>query len=77
MSTREPGPRDPLICGAVRTPVGRHGGALAGVRPDDLLALAISELVRRTGIPADRVEDVVVGCANQAGEARTTGTWRG
>ena len=68
MSTREPGPRDPLICGAVRTPVGRHGGALAGVRPDDLLALAISELVRRTGIPADRVEDVVVGCANQAGE---------
>ena len=68
MSTREPSPRDPLICGAVRTPVGRHGGALAGVRPDDLLAVAISELVRRTGIPTDRIEDVVAGCANQAGE---------
>jgi len=63
MSAREPGPRDPLICGAVRTPVGRHGGALAGVRADDLLALAISELVRRTGIPADRIEDVILGCA--------------
>jgi len=57
-----------LICGAVRTPVGRHGGTLARVRPDDLLSLAISELVRRTGVPPDRVEDVVMGCTNQAGE---------
>ena len=57
-----------MICGAVRTPVGRHGGTLARVRPDDLLSLAISELVRRTGVPPDRVEDVVMGCTNQAGE---------
>ncbi|NNK61906.1 MAG: thiolase family protein [Gemmatimonadetes bacterium] len=68
MSSRQPDPRDALICGAVRTPVGRHGGTLAGVRPDDLLALAIAELVRRTGVPVDRVEDVVMGCTNQAGE---------
>ncbi|MEK6255391.1 MAG: thiolase family protein [Gemmatimonadales bacterium] len=68
MSSRQPDPRDALICGAVRTPVGRHGGALARVRPDDLLASAIAELVRRTGVPTDRVEDVVMGCTNQAGE---------
>jgi 3-oxoadipyl-CoA thiolase len=68
MANRDTGPRDPLICGAVRTPVGRHGGALARVRPDDLLAAAISELVRRTGVPTDRIEDVVMGCTNQAGE---------
>ena len=68
MSSRRPDPRDALICGAVRTPVGRHGGALARVRPDDLLALTISELVRRTGVPTDRIEDVVMGCTNQAGE---------
>ena len=68
MSSRQPDPRDALICGAVRTPVGRHGGALARVRPDDLLATAIAELVRRTGVPTERVEDVVMGCTNQAGE---------
>jgi len=68
MSEREPDPTDALICGAVRTPVGRHGGALARLRPDDLLSVAITELVRRTGVPTDRVEDVVMGCANQAGE---------
>ncbi|MCK5483439.1 MAG: 3-oxoadipyl-CoA thiolase, partial [Gemmatimonadetes bacterium] len=68
MSSRPADPRDALICGAVRTPVGRHGGTLARVRPDDLLSLAISELVRRTGVPPDRVEDVVMGCTNQAGE---------
>ena len=68
MSSRQPDPRDALICGAVRTPVGRHGGALARVRPDDLLSTAIAELVRRTGVPTDRVEDVVMGCTNQAGE---------
>ena len=63
-----PDARDALICGALRTPVGRHGGALATVRPDDLLALVIRELVDRQGVPADRIEDVVMGCANQAGE---------
>ena len=68
MSSRQPDPRDALICGAVRTPVGRHGGALARVRPDDLLATAIAELVRRTGVQPDRIEDVVMGCTNQAGE---------
>ena len=68
MNSRRPDPRDALICGAVRTPVGRHGGALAGVRADDLLSHAISELVQRTGVPPDRIEDVVMGCTNQAGE---------
>ncbi|MCL7985148.1 MAG: thiolase family protein [marine benthic group bacterium] len=60
--------RDPLICAALRTPVGRHGGALATVRPDDLLAGVIREIVKRSGVPAERIEDVVIGCANQAGE---------
>jgi len=60
--------RDPVIVDAVRTPVGRHGGALSSVRPDDLLALVIRELLRRTGIPPERIEDVVAGCTNQAGE---------
>jgi 3-oxoadipyl-CoA thiolase len=60
--------RDALILGAVRSPVGRHGGALARVRPDDLLARVIEGLVERTGVPTDRIEDVVMGDANQAGE---------
>ncbi len=60
--------RDPLILAAVRTPVGRHGGALSTVRPDDLLARAIAALVERTGVPTDRIEDVIMGAANQAGE---------
>lgn len=62
------GPRDALIIDAIRTPVGRHGGALATVRPDDLLAHVIRALVERTGVPVDQVEDVVMGCTNQAGE---------
>ena len=62
------GPRDALIIDAVRTPVGRYGGALASVRPDDLLAIAIKALVDRTNVPTDQVEDVVMGCTNQAGE---------
>jgi 3-oxoadipyl-CoA thiolase len=61
-------PSDAFICGAVRTPIGRAGGALADVRPDDLAAAAISGLVRRAALPADRIEDVILGCANQAGE---------
>ncbi len=61
-------PRDVLILGAVRSPVGRHGGSLSMVRPDDLLARTLEALLERTGVPADRVEDVVIGCANQAGE---------
>ncbi|MEO2005890.1 MAG: acetyl-CoA C-acyltransferase [Candidatus Poribacteria bacterium] len=56
------------IVDAVRTPVGRLGGALAAVRPDDLAAAVISALMSRTGADSSRVEDVVFGCANQAGE---------
>ena len=62
------GPRDALIIDAIRTPVGRHGGALASVRPDDLLATAIKALVERTRVPIDQIEDVIMGCTNQAGE---------
>ena len=60
--------RDAWIVDAVRTPIGRYGGALASVRPDDLAALVIRAIVDRTGIDAGLVEDVVFGCANQAGE---------
>jgi acetyl-CoA acetyltransferase family protein len=57
-----------VILSAVRTPVGRRGGALAGVRPDDLAAVVIREAVGRARVPAGDVEDVYFGCANQAGE---------
>jgi 3-oxoadipyl-CoA thiolase len=57
-----------FISAAVRTPIGRSGGALADVRPDDLAAVAIRALVDRTGLPAERIDDVIIGCANQAGE---------
>ena len=60
--------REAWIVDAVRTPVGRYGGALAGVRPDDLAALVLRALVERTGLDAAVVEDVILGCANQAGE---------
>jgi len=57
-----------VILSAVRTPVGRYGGALSGVRPDDLAALAIEAAVERAGVPAEEIEDVYFGAANQAGE---------
>jgi 3-oxoadipyl-CoA thiolase len=57
-----------VVLSAVRTPVGRYGGALAGERPDDLAALVISEAVSRAGVPPDAIEDVYFGAANQAGE---------
>ncbi|MGR4066205.1 MAG: thiolase family protein [Vulcanimicrobiaceae bacterium] len=60
--------REVWIVDAVRTPIGRHGGALSMVRPDDLAACAIEALVRRTGVAPDRVEDVYFGAANQSGE---------
>ncbi len=60
--------REALIIDAVRTPVGRHGGILKDVRPDDMAALVIGEIVRRTGIDPARIEEVYMGCANQAGE---------
>jgi 3-oxoadipyl-CoA thiolase len=56
------------VLSAVRTPVGRYGGVLAGERPDDLAALVIAEAVARAGVPAEEIEDVYFGCANQAGE---------
>jgi 3-oxoadipyl-CoA thiolase len=56
------------IVGAVRTPIGRHGGALRSVRPDDLAALVVSEVVARSGIDPALVDDVVLGNANGAGE---------
>src|SRR5712671_7197863 len=57
-----------VVLSAVRTPIGRYGGALSGVRPDDLAALVIREAVARAGVPAEQIEDVVFGAANQAGE---------
>ena len=58
-----------FICDAVRTPIGRYGGALSSVRADDLAAIPIRELVRRnTGVDWSALDDVILGCANQAGE---------
>jgi acetyl-CoA C-acetyltransferase len=57
-----------VIASAVRTPIGQIRGALSGVRPDDLLALALQEAVNRAGIDAAEIEEVIAGCANQAGE---------
>jgi 3-oxoadipyl-CoA thiolase len=57
-----------VVLSAVRTPVGRYGGALAGERPDDLAALVVREAVERAGVPAGEIEDVYFGAANQAGE---------
>src|SRR5215203_2649761 len=56
--------REAWIVDAVRTPIGRYGGALATVRPDDLAAVVIRSIVDRTGIDAGLVEDVILGCAN-------------
>jgi 3-oxoadipyl-CoA thiolase len=58
----------PVILSAVRTPVGRYGGALSSVRPDDLAATVIAAAVERAGVDAGEIEDVYFGCANQAGE---------
>ncbi len=57
-----------VLVDAIRTPIGRHGGALSRVRPDDLAAIPIRALVQRTGIDPRTIEEVVLGCANQAGE---------
>jgi 3-oxoadipyl-CoA thiolase len=68
--TRDPSRplREAWIVDAVRTPFGRYGGALAAVRPDDLAALVLRAIVERTGLDPAAVEDVILGCANQAGE---------
>jgi acetyl-CoA acetyltransferase len=60
--------REVVIVAAVRTPMGKYGGALKDVRPDDLAALVIREVVRRAGIDPAMVDEVYMGCANQAGE---------
>jgi 3-oxoadipyl-CoA thiolase len=57
-----------FLVGGVRTPQGKYGGALAGVRPDDLAALVVAEAVRRAGLPGEAIDEVVLGAANQAGE---------
>jgi 3-oxoadipyl-CoA thiolase len=59
---------DAYICAALRTPVGKHGGALAAVRADDLAAIPIQAVVQRSGIDPASIDDVILGCANQAGE---------
>src|SRR4051794_33740294 len=57
-----------VVLSAVRTPIGRYGGALSGERPDDLAALVIREAVARAGVPGEKIEDVGFGAANRAGE---------
>ncbi|HEY7358509.1 MAG TPA: thiolase family protein [Ktedonobacterales bacterium] len=57
-----------VIISAVRTPIGKYAGSLKDVRSDDLAALVIAEAVQRAGVPKDAIEDVILGCANQAGE---------
>ncbi|MEO7504527.1 MAG: 3-oxoadipyl-CoA thiolase [Sphingomicrobium sp.] len=60
---------DAFICDAVRTPIGRYGGALSSVRPDDLLAIPLATLkARNPGVDWAHVDDIIIGCANQAGE---------
>ena len=60
--------REAVIIDAVRTPVGRYGGALKNVRSDDLAALCIEEIVKRSKLDPNLIEDVILGCTNQAGE---------
>ncbi len=60
--------KDAVIVDAIRTPIGRYGGSLKDIRPDDLAALVIKEIVKRNDLEADLIEDVLMGCANQAGE---------
>src|ERR1700686_993314 len=59
---------DGYIYNPLRTPFGRHAGALARMRPDDMLAAVVSEVVKQSPFDPEKIEDVVVGCANQAGE---------
>src|SRR2546423_3545123 len=59
---------DAVVVAAVRTPVGRYGGALKDIRPDDLAALVVRAIIDRTGIDPELVDDVIMGCTNQAGE---------
>lgn len=60
--------RDVWVIDAVRTPIGRYGGALAAIRPDDLAAIVVRAIVDRNAVPADRIDDLYFGAANQSGE---------
>src|ERR671916_485200 len=60
--------KEAVIVGAVRTPLGKQGGVLSPIRPDDLAALVLEALMERTGVPPEEIEDVYMGCANGAGE---------
>ena len=61
--------REAFICDGIRTPIGRYGGALSSVRADDLAAIPLRELlVRNPRLDAECIDDVILGCANQAGE---------
>ncbi|MEV0737904.1 thiolase family protein [Streptomyces sp. NPDC050549] len=68
LTSSEPSSGEVYLIDGARTPQGRYGGALASVRPDDLAALVVGEAVRRAAIPADEVDEVILGAANQAGE---------
>ncbi len=59
---------DAFIVDALRTPIGKHGGALSAVRPDDLAAHVIAAVIARQKLPPERIDEVIFGCANQAGE---------
>lgn len=58
----------PVVVSALRTPIGRFGGGLSGVRPDDLAAIAIAAVVQHSGVDPTAIDEVILGCANQAGE---------
>ena len=68
MTVTSPSVRDAFILEAVRSPIGRYRGALKDVRADDLLGQVLAALVARTKVPAEQIDDVIAGCANQAGE---------
>jgi len=59
---------DAFLCDAIRTPIGRYGGALSSVRADDLAAIPLKALIERSGLDPAAIDDVILGCANQAGE---------
>ncbi len=65
---KAPGMHDPVIVSAARTPIGRYGGSLRNIRPDDLGAIALTEAALRANLDLNEIEDVYMGCANQAGE---------
>jgi 3-oxoadipyl-CoA thiolase len=60
--------KEVYIVESLRTPIGKYGGALSSIRPDDMLAHVIKSVVDKTGIKPDIIDDVIIGCANQAGE---------